>query len=249
MPTVHLHYQNQLLAALPADDRRRLADSLEPVTLVNGQLVYEPGSPILDAIFPTTAIVSLLCEIDDGSTAEVAVVGNEGIVGIALFMGGDASLSRATVQRPGQAFRLKGRLLRAEFHRAAAMQRILLRYTQALLAEMAQTLVCVRHHSLDQQFCRWLLRRFDRWSPEPLAMSQEMIAQALGARRTAISERVVGLRQAGLITSGRGHIALLDRRGLEARTCACYAVIRNEFARLLPATPGDAGRLAAASPE
>lgn len=237
MPTSHLHYQNQLLAALPDEERRRLAASLELVPMTIHQSLYEPGAPILDVFFPTTAIVSLLCDMEDGTTAETAAVGNEGIVGVALFMGGETTLSRAVVNSPGHAYRLKGRLLKGEFHRAGPLQRILMRYTQALLAEMAQTLVCMRHHSLEQQFCRWLLRRFDRLSPPALAMSQEMIAHVLGVRRAAISEVAIGWRAAGLIAYGRGRLTLLDRPGLEARACACYAAIQGEFARLLPGAP------------
>lgn len=234
MPTSHLHYQNQLLAALPADERLRLGASLELVPLHYGQSLYEPGTQILDVFFPTTAIVSLLCDMADGTTAETAAVGNEGMVGIALFMGGESTLSRAVAYSPGHGYKLKGRILKGEFHRAGPLQRILMRYTQALLSEMAQTLVCMRHHSLEQQFCRWLLRRFDRLSPQPLAMSQEMIAHILGVRRAAISEVAIALRAAGLISYGRGRLTLVDRPGIEARACACYAAIKGEFARLLP---------------
>lgn len=234
MPTFHLHYQNQLLAALPADERRRLGVNLELVPMHYGQSLYEPGTQILDVFFPTTAIVSLLSDMEDGTTAETAAVGNEGIVGIALFMGGETTLSRAMVYSPGHGYKLTGRILKGEFHRAGALQRSLMRYTQALLAEMAQTLVCMRHHTLEQQLCRWLLRRFDRLAPQALVMSQEMIAHVLGVRRAAISEIAIGLRTAGLISYGRGRVNLLDRPGLEARACACYATIQEEFARLLP---------------
>ncbi len=238
MPTSPLHYQNQLLAALPEEERRRLGVSLELVPLDYGQCLYEPGAQILDVFFPTTAIVSLLSDIEDGTTAETAAVGNEGIVGVTLFMGGETTLSRAMVYSPGHGYKLTGRILKGEFHRAGPLQRSLMRYTQALLAEMAQTLVCMRHHTLEQQFCRWLLRRFDRLSPQALVMSQEMIAQVLGVRRAAISEVAIGLRTAGLISYGRGRVNLLDRPGLEARSCACYAAIQGEFARLLPGGTG-----------
>lgn len=234
MSTARHLCENQLLASLPADEFTRLAPDLELVPMSLGQSIYEPGTQIQHVFFPTTAIVSLHYEMDDGSLAEIAVVGKEGIVGIALFMGGETTLSRAVVQSAGEAYRLKGQLLKREFHRAGPLQRILMRYTQALLTEMAQTLVCIRHHSLDQQFCRWLLRRFDRLSANNLVMSQETIANILGVRRAAISELAVSLRKAGLIKYERGRIALLDRPGLEARACECYATIKGEFDRLLP---------------
>jgi CRP-like cAMP-binding protein len=237
MNTTHRFGQNHLLAVLPEEDLTRLTSKLELVQLQTGQSLCDPGTPIRHVYFPTTAIVSLLYQLDDGSLAETAVVGNDGIVGIALFMGGETTLSRAVVQSPGHAYRLEGQLLKAEFNRAGALQRIMMRYTQALLSETAQTLVCIRHHSLDQQFCRWLLRRFDRLSVKHLVMSQEMIANALGVRRASISELAIRLRKAGLIEYERGRISLRDRPGMEARSCECYAAIRKEFDRLLPKTP------------
>lgn len=233
MNTIHRFRQNHLLAALPEEDLTRLASKLELVPLQTGQSLCDPAAPIKHVYFPTTAIISLLYQLDDGSLAETAVVGNEGIVGIALFMGGETTLSRAIVQSPGHAYRLEGQLLKKEFNLAGALQRIMMLYTQALLAETAQTLVCIRHHSLDQQFSRWLLRRFDRLSVKHLVMSQEMIANVLGVRRASISELAIDLRKAGLIEYERGRISLLDRSGMEARTCECYAVIGGEFNRLL----------------
>ena len=233
MNTTQGFRQNHLLAVLPADDLTQLASKLELVQLQTGQSLCDPATPIKHVYFPTTAIISLLYQLDDGSLAETAVVGNEGIAGIALYMGGETTLSRAIVLSPGHAYRLEGQLLKAEFNRAGALQQIMMRYTQALLSETAQTLACIRHHSLDQQFCRWLLRRFDRLSVKHLVMSQETIANILGVRRASISELAISLRQAGLIEYQRGQISLLDRPGMEARTCECYAVIKGEFDRLL----------------
>lgn len=225
---------NHILAILPDDERLRLAANMEFVPLVLGQSLYEPEAKIRDVFFPTTGVVSLLNELEDGSLTEIAVVGNEGIVGIALVLGGESMVSRAVVQTAGHAYRLNGQLLKSEFIRGGPMQQILLNYTQALLTEMAQTLVCVRHHSLDQQFCRWLLLRFDRLSSTSLLMSQDMISNLLGVRRATISELSISLAKADLIKCSRGRITLLDRSGLEARTCECYGVIREKFDRLLP---------------
>lgn len=226
--------KNHVLAALPMEDLTELASKLEPIHLQAGQSLCDPGTPIGHVYFPTTAIISLLYLLDDGSLTETAVIGNDGIAGIALFMGGETTLNQAIVQSPGYAYRMKGQLLKAEFNRAGALQRTVMRYTQALLWETAQTLVCVRHHSLDQQLCRWLLRRFDRLSVKHLVMSQEAIANVLGVRRASISELAISLRQEGLIEYDRGRISLLDRAAMEARTCECYASIREEFDRLLP---------------
>jgi len=234
MPTGNHFHRNHLLASLPAIDRTRLAMDLEFFPMLLGQSLYEPQIQIRNVFFPTTAVVSLLNEMEDGSMAEIAVVGNEGVVGIALVMGGESMVSRAVVQSAGHGYRLKGQLLKSEFLRAGPMQQILLRYTLALLTEMAQTLVCVRHHSFDQQFCRWLLLRFDRLSINNLYMSQETISNLLGVRRAAISEISVSLRKAGLIKYDRGRIALIDRSGMEARACECYGIIRNGFDRFLP---------------
>lgn len=233
MPTAQELCQNQLLATLPDEVRTRLADVMKRVPMTLGQSIYESGTRIRHVFFPTSAVVSLRYELDDGLLAETAVIGNEGVVGIALFMGGETTLSSAVIENPGHAYRLEGHLLKSEFHRAGPMQRILMRYTQALFTEMSQTLVCVRHHSLEQQLCRWLLRRFDRFTNNSLVMSQEKIANTLGVRRSAISEVAVRLQKAALINYSRGRITLLDRPGLEKRSCECYAIVRDEFDRLL----------------
>ncbi|HWT55383.1 MAG TPA: Crp/Fnr family transcriptional regulator [Rhodocyclaceae bacterium] len=199
-----------------------------------GEALYESGMQIRHVHFPTTAIVSLLNVMEDGASAEIAVVGNEGIVGVSLFMGGESTLSRAIVQSAGHAYRMRGQLLKDEFFRAGPMQHLLLRYTQALLTQMAQTAVCNRHHSLDQQLCRWLLLSFDRLPGTELIMTQELIANMLGVRREGVTEAAGNLQRAGLIEYRRGHIKLIDRRGLEDRVCECYDVVKREFQRLLP---------------
>ncbi|MBT0963437.1 Crp/Fnr family transcriptional regulator [Denitromonas sp. IR12] len=201
-----------------------------------GHVLYESGAQMRHIYFPTTAIVSLLYVMEDGASAEIAVVGNEGVVGVSLFMGGETTPSRAVVQSAGLAYRLPGQLLKDEFLRAGPMQRLLLRYTQALITQMAQTAVCNRHHSLDQQFCRWLLLSLDRLPTNELVMTQELIANMLGVRREGVTEAAGNVQRAGLIEYRRGHIAVLDRAGLEARTCECYAVVKKEFDRLLPYT-------------
>ncbi|MGA8055340.1 MAG: Crp/Fnr family transcriptional regulator [Burkholderiales bacterium] len=227
---------NRLLAVLPAADRERLAPELERVSMALGDVVYESGSRQDYVYFPTTAIVSLLYVMADGASAEIAVVGNDGMVGIALFMGGETTPSRAIVQSAGSAFRLSGQLLKREFARAGPMQHLLLHYTQALLTQMAQTAVCNRHHSVDQQLCRWLLLSLDRLPSNELAMTQELIANMLGVRREGVTEAAGELQRAGLIRYSRGHITVLDRPGLEARACECYAVVKRESDRLLPST-------------
>jgi CRP-like cAMP-binding protein len=184
--------------------------------------------------FPTTAIVSLLYVMMDGASAEIAVVGNEGVIGVALFMGGETMPNRAVVQSAGHAYRLKGQLLKQEFNRSGELQHLLLRYTQALLTQMAQTAVCNRHHSLDQQLCRWLLLSLDRLPSNELVMTQELIANMLGVRREGVTEAAGNLQKGGLIRYQRGHITVLDRARLEARACECYAVVKKEFDRLLP---------------
>jgi CRP-like cAMP-binding protein len=226
--------QNRLLAALPADEYARLLPSLELVPMPLAESLYESGIQMRHVYFPTTSIVSLLYVMEDGSSAEIAVVGNEGIVGVSLFMGGESTSSRAVVQSAGHAYRLKGPLLKDEFYRAGPMQRLLLRYTQALLTQMAQTAVCNRHHSLDQQLCRWLLLSHDRLPSNELIMTQELIANMLGVRREGVTEAAGNLQRAGMIVYQRGHITILDRAALEARCCECYAVVRKEFERLLP---------------
>lgn len=234
MPTQHSPRQNCLLSCLPAEDYLRIEPHLELVEMPLGEALYESGMQIRHVHFPTTAIVSLLNVMEDGASAEIAVVGNEGIVGVSLFMGGESTLSRAIVQSAGHAYRMRGQLLKDEFFRAGPMQHLLLRYTQALLTQMAQTAVCNRHHSLDQQLCRWLLLSFDRLPGTELIMTQELIANMLGVRREGVTEAAGNLQRAGLIEYRRGHIKLIDRRGLEDRVCECYDVVKREFQRLLP---------------
>jgi CRP-like cAMP-binding protein len=226
--------QNHLLEALPAEERKRIFPMLELVPLPLGHTVCEPGVPMRHVYFPTTCIVSLLYVMEDGASAEIAVVGNEGIVGVSLFMGGETTTSRAVVQSAGHAYRLQGQLLKDAFFRAGPMQRLLLRYTQALLTQMAQTAVCNRHHSVDQQLCRWLLLSLDRLPSNELTMTQELIANMLGVRREGVTEAAGKLQHAGLIEYHRGRITVVDRPGLEARVCECYQVVKNEFERLLP---------------
>jgi CRP-like cAMP-binding protein len=226
--------QNRLLAALPAEDYARLEPHLTLVPLPLGEVLYESGIHLRDVYFPTNSIVSLLYALVNGASAEIAVVGNEGIIGISLFMGGETTPSRAVVQSAGHAYRLAGKVLKDEFVRGAAMQHLLLRYTQALITQMAQTAVCNRHHSLDQQLCRWLLLSLDRLASSDLVMTQELIANMLGVRREGVTEAAGKLQSAGLIRYSRGHITVVDRPGLEARTCECYAVVKKESDRLLP---------------
>jgi len=233
MPSPHDPRQSHLLAALPAEEYARLFPHLELVPMLLGDVLYESGSELRHVYFPTTAIVSLLYVMIDGASAEIAVVGNEGIIGVALFMGGETMPNRAVVQSAGHAYRLKGQLLKQEFNRSGELQHLLLRYTQALLTQMAQTAVCNRHHSLDQQLCRWLLLSLDRLPSNELMMTQELIANMLGVRREGVTEAAGDVQRAGLISYHRGHITVLDRAGLEARACECYAVVKKEFDRLL----------------
>ena len=226
--------QNHLLAVLPDKEKARLFPQLERVPMPLGEAVCESGMPMRHVYFPTTSIVSLLYVMEDGASAEIAVVGNEGIVGISVFMGGETTTSRAVVQSAGHAYRLKGQLLKDAFFRAGPMQLLLLRYTQALLTQMAQTAVCNRHHSVDQQLCRWLLLSLDRLPTNELVMTQELIANMLGVRREGVTESAGNLQRAGLIHYSRGKITVLDRPGLEARVCECYQVVKKEFDRLLP---------------
>ena len=226
--------RNRLLAALPQAEWGRWLPHLEPVNMPLGKVLYESGSRLSHVYFPTTSIVSLLYVMEDGASAEIAAVGNEGIVGISLFMGGESTPSRALVQSAGQGFRLKSDLMLQEFNRAGPVLHLLLRYTQALITQMSQTAVCNRHHSLDQQLCRWLLLSLDRLNSEELAMTQELIANMLGVRREGVTEAAGNLQQAGLIRYQRGHITVIDRAGLEQRTCECYAVVKKEYDRLLP---------------
>ena len=233
MPLPHSPNQNHLLAALPAAEFERLSPHLELVPMLLGDTLYEPGGQLQHVYFPTTAIVSLLYVMESGASAEIAGVGNEGILGISLFMGGDTTPSSAVVQTAGHGYRLPGRLLKEEFDRAGLMQRLLLRYTQALLTQMCQTAACNRHHSIEQQLCRWLLLTLDRLPSQELVMTQELVAGALGVRRESITEAAGNLQRAGILRYRRGHIAVLDRSGLEAGACECYAVVKKEMARLL----------------
>lgn len=236
MPAISDPRDNRLLAALPDAEWERWARHLEPVDMPLGKVLYESGSRLSHVYFPVTSIVSLLYVMEDGASAEIAVVGNEGIVGISLFMGGESTPSRALVQSAGQGFRLKSELMLQEFNRAGPVLHLLLRYTQALITQMSQTAVCNRHHSLDQQLCRWLLLSLDRLHSNELVMTQELIANMLGVRREGVTEAAGNLQQAGLIRYQRGHITVVDRAGLERRTCECYAVVKKEYDRLLPST-------------
>ncbi len=234
MSFLHDPTRNHLFAALPHAERNRWLPRLEPVDLTLGQVLYESGGTLSHVYFPITAIVSLLYVMENGSSAEIAVVGNEGIVGVSLFMGGGSTPSRAVVQSAGQGFRLNADALTNEFNRSGPVMHLLLRYTQALITQMAQTAVCNRHHSLDQQLCRWLLLSLDRLPGNDLVMTQELIANMLGVRREGVTEAALKLQHAKLIRYSRGRITVLDRNGLEQRTCECYAVVKKEYDRLLP---------------
>jgi CRP-like cAMP-binding protein len=223
-----------LLAALPDAELQRWLPQLETVVMPLGLVLYESGATLSHVYFPTTAIVSLLYVMENGASAEIAVVGNEGIIGISLFMGGESTSSRAVVKSAGHGFRLKAQMMKNEFDRAGPVLHLLLRYTQALITQMAQTAVCNRHHSLDQQLCRWLLLSLDRLQNNELVMTQELIANMLGVRREGVTEGALRLQQDGLIRYSRGRITVLNRSGLEKRTCECYAVVKREYDRLLP---------------
>jgi CRP-like cAMP-binding protein len=225
---------NQLLAALPDSEWLRWQSHLEQVSMPLGQVLYEPGGTLSHVYFPIDSIVSLLYVMENGASAEIAVVGNEGIVGISLFMGGESTPSRAVVQSAGEGFRVRAQMMKEEFNRAGPVLHLFLRYTQALITQMAQTAVCNRHHSLDQQLCRWLLLSLDRLRNNELVMTQELIANMLGVRREGVTEGALKLQQDGLIRYARGRITVLDRSGLEKRTCECYAVVKKEYDRLLP---------------
>src|SRR5450631_3936489 len=225
---------NHLLAALPEPEWTRWKPQLALVEMPLGQVLYESGGTLSHVYFPTTAIVSLLYVMENGASAEIAVVGNEGIVGISLFMGGESTPSRAVVQSAGHGFRLKAQLMKDEFERGGPVLHLLLRYTQALITQMSQTAVCNRHHTIDQQLCRWLLLSLDRLRVNELVMTQELISNMLGVRREGVTEAANKLQQAGLISYVRGCITVLDRPGLEKRTCECYAVVKREYDRLLP---------------
>lgn len=232
-------HANHLLAALPTDVWARWKPSLELVEMSLGQVLYESGVAMEHVYFPTSAIVSLLYVMEDGASAEIAVVGNEGIVGVSLFMGGESTPSRCVVQSAGRGFRMRAPALKAEFARSGPVLHLLLRYTRALITQMSQTAVCNRHHSLDQQLCRWLLLSLDRSSSAELVMTQELIANMLGVRREGVTEAAGSLQQAGLIRYRRGRITVLNRTGLERRTCECYSVVREEYERLLPVRTAD----------
>src|SRR6202789_778803 len=225
---------NHLLAALPLADVQRWMPLLESVDLPLGHVLYESGEALTHVYFLTTAIVSLLYVMENGASRETASVGNEGIVGVSLFMGGESTPSRAVVQSAGHGFRLKANIMKEEFNRAGPALHMLLRYTQALITQMAQTAVCNRHHTLDQQLCRWLLLSLDRLRGTQLVMTQELIANMLGVRREGVTEGALKLQHSGLIRYTRGHITVLDRAGLEKRSCECYAVVKKEYDRLLP---------------
>ncbi|MGA4475970.1 Crp/Fnr family transcriptional regulator [Ectopseudomonas chengduensis] len=233
----HQPQQNHLLAALTAEVRQRLFTHLELVPLPLGKVLYESGDTMRHVYFPTDSIISLIYVMESGASAEISVVGNEGLVGIALFMGGESTPSRAVVQSGGHAFRLKGPLLKTEFDRHGELLVLMLRYTQALITQMAQTAVCNRHHSIDQQLCRWLLLSLDRLPSNQLTMTQELIANMLGVRREGVTEAAGKLQRQGVIEYSRGHITVLDRHKLEQLSCECYAVVKKETDRLLPYVP------------
>ena len=239
--------RNKLLAALPEVDLLRLAAKLDEVELPQGQALYESGSTMSYVYFPTSALVSMVYEFEDGASAETAIVGDEGLVGIAVFMGGDSRLGRALVLRAGHALRMRAHALKEEFQRAGALMHLLLRYTQALITQIAQTAACNRHHSLEQRLCRWLLLSLDRMKGNDVGMSQELIANMLCVRREGVTAAAQQLQKLGLVHCTRGHIAVLDRRGLEERACECYAVVRKEYERLLPHYTEPTGRGSAAA--
>lgn len=228
--------QNGLFKYMPDLEWQRLEPHLEAADLPLGKVLYEPGTKMSHVYFPTTAIVSLLYALENGSSAEIAVVGHEGLVGISIFMGGESTSSRAVIQSAGEGYKVKRSVIMAEFNRAGPIMHLLLRYTQALITQMSQTAVCNRHHTLDQQFCRWLLLSLDRLPSNELVMTQELIANMLGVRREGVTEAALKVQKAGFIRYARGRITILDRKGLEDRTCECYQVVKTEYDRLLPTT-------------
>lgn len=234
MSRPHVPSHNHLLAALPPLERERIYPHLELISMPLGRVLYESGDVLHHVYFPTDSIVSLLYVLADGASAEISVVGNDGLIGVALFMGGETTPSRAVVQSAGFAYRLIGQRFKEEFHRNGEMQLLLLRYTQALLTQMAQTAVCNRHHSVDQQLCRWLLLSLDRLPGNQLIMTQELIANMLGVRREGVTEAAGKLQKLGIIRYARGRIKVLDRPRLEQLCCECYAVVKTETDRLLP---------------
>ena len=234
MSSPHTPKQNHLLDALPAEDYARLLPDLEPIAMPLGMALYESGVHMNYVYFPTTSIVSLLNVMENGASAEIAITGNEGLIGISLFMGGESTPSRAVVQSEGNGYRLGESILKREFAMGGVLQHLALRYTQALITQMSQTAVCNRHHSVDQQLCRWLLLSLDRLPGNELRMTQELIANMLGVRREGVTEAAGHLQADGLIHYSRGKIIVLDRPKLERRVCECYAVVKKEFERLLP---------------
>lgn len=234
METKTLKNRNHIFEAMPTNEWERLLPFIETIELPLGKVLYEPGTKMSHVIFPSSAIVSLLYALENGSSAEIAVVGNEGVVGISIFMGGESTSSRAVVQSAGVGYKIKSSMLLDEFNRGGPIMHLLLRYTQALITQMSQTAVCNRHHSLDQQLCRWLLLSADRLTSNELIMTQELIANMLGVRREGVTEAALKIQKAGLIQYARGHITILDRHGLERRTCECYQVVKTEYDRLLP---------------
>jgi CRP-like cAMP-binding protein len=234
LETKILKDRNHLFHSIPPAEWEKILPHIEAVDLPLGKVLYEPGSKMSHVYFPSSAIVSLLYALENGSSAEIAIVGNEGVVGIAIFMGGESTSSRAVVQSAGKGYRIKSNIVLEEFNRSGALMHLLLRYTQALITQMSQTAVCNRHHTLDQQFCRWLLLSLDRLTSNELVMTQELIANMLGVRREGVTEAALKVQKAGLIKYTRGRITILDRLGLEKRTCECYNVVKLEYARLLP---------------
>lgn len=233
MSTIDGPTQNRLLAALPADEQKRIFPGLEPVPMPLGKVLYEPGARVRSVYFPTTSIVSVLGVMKDGASGEIAMIGNEGMIGVVLFMGGESTPNRAVVQSAGQGYRLRGQVLRQEFDRSPELQHLLLRYTQALLTQMGQTAICNRHHSVEQQLCRWLLSALDRLPSNEITMTQELIGHMLGVRREGVTEAARKLQQSGLIRYRRGRIQVVDRARLEAHACECYRTVRKEYERLL----------------
>jgi len=227
--------ENRILAGLPPEDRVRILGTLQPVTFALGEVVYESGGQLEHIYFPTSAVVSLLYTMEDGSTAEMGLTGNDGVVGIALFLGGDTTPNRAVVQIAGEAFRMKAKILRDEFARGGPLQHVLLRYTQALITQISQTAVCNRLHAVEKRLCRWLLLCHDRVESEELQMTQEFISNMLGGRRESVTVAAGHLQDAGLIHYSRGRITILDRKGLEAAACECYTIVKEEFYRLFGA--------------
>jgi CRP-like cAMP-binding protein len=243
-PHLNSPTQNHLLAALPTQEFTRLAKNLKLVHLDLGHVIYESGCKLDEVYFPTTAIVSLLYVLEDGASTEIAVAGNEGIIGISLFMGGNTTPSRAVVQSNGWCYSLGSDFLKTEFERGGPLRQLLLRYTQAVITQMTQTAVCNRHHTIDQQLCRWLLSSLDRLSSYTLTMTQDLIANMLGVRREGVTDAAIKLQREGLISYSRGRITVLDRPGLERRVCECYLVVRREYDRLLSViAPGDPGKV------